>query len=866
MEANTVGSFARKWEKKIINKVIEVSSDVLCALDQKGTIVYISASCQPVLGYDDQELLQNSFLSLISPEDHIRTSENMKWVMQGTPSKSFFNQCLHKTGVEVPIVWSWVWSEEDKLMYCLGRVASDVIQYKQKLQEKDEWHEILMKHGSDMIGLINEAGEYVYIGGAVAKTLGYQHDELMGQSVFDLIHPEDLKETAEAWERLKVSELVEAPDLRYKSGSGEWRWIKAIVSNQLKNPLINAFVISSKDITDEKEASLKLEESERRFRSLFDNNPDLIVHEDRDGCILDANPQFLFYTGFSKEDIVGKSLRDFLPAEVAEVYYKHLEEAFKGDIITFDMELPLSRSHELYLNITKIPIIVNGQVVGVHSIAKDITGNHTANALIKKQAETLTTVFESITDAVYMLDNNWHFSFINKEFEHILQLDRKGYYGKCFWEVFPELTNSYLHENFNQALQTGKSVHFETYMERFNQWFEVKAFPSDEGLSVYFSNITERVEAKRELEKLSLVASKISNGVIITDIQGRIEWVNEAFTRTTGFPLEEVKGQIPGTFILGPDSNFDIGQKIKEKLKLGKPFNIQTLNYRKSGSKVWLSMDFTPILNDEGGIKHHIIIQKDITFRKEAEEKQLQMTKDLYRQNRDFQQFTYIVSHNLRAPVANAMGLADFLMKLDKNSEIYDKSLGYLKTSVFKLDTVLRDLNLILSLRDQQDVVDREFVNLAEVCEQVRQNFLESLLQNKSELKVEIDSTITLKANRAYLYSIFYNLLSNAIKYKSESRPLQVNIKCVTHADGGVNISFSDNGSGFDMEKAGDNLFKLYKRFHKNKKGRGVGLFLVKTHVESMGGSIEMRSKLDEGTHIEILLPSEATVTPKDLI
>jgi PAS domain S-box-containing protein len=257
---------------------------------------------------------------------------------------------------------------------------------------------------------------------------------------------------------------------------------------------------------------------------------------------------------------------------------------------------------------------------------------------------------------------------------------------------------------------------------------------------------------------------------------------------------------------------------------------------------IWFGVKVDP---SKDGIS---IFFQDISDRKEAEARQQQMTEELYRQNKDLQQFTYIVSHNLRAPVANALGLTSLLLKTEKGTPVHDQSLAHLKTSVSHLDTVLRDMNMILSIRDRQEVFDKEQVRLADVLREAFLHLEEPLLRCGGRFSLDIGEGLGVRASRAYLYSIFHNLLSNAIKYRSEARRLQVQVSCQQRPEGSLLITFADNGSGFDLEKAGSNVFKLYKRFHTNKDGRGIGLHLVKTHVESLGGHIEVHSQVNVGT------------------
>jgi signal transduction histidine kinase len=118
-----------------------------------------------------------------------------------------------------------------------------------------------------------------------------------------------------------------------------------------------------------------------------------------------------------------------------------------------------------------------------------------------------------------------------------------------------------------------------------------------------------------------------------------------------------------------------------------------------------------------------------------------------------------------------------------------------------------------------------------------------------------VPDNYTLQSHKAYLFSILYNLISNAIKYRSPDRPLQISLKCFWTPKRGTCISCSDNGRGMDLKTAGKNLFKLYKRFHPGIPGRGIGLYLVKTHIETLGGEIEVDSAPEKGTRFLIYLP-----------
>ncbi|MFD1467556.1 PAS domain-containing protein [Hymenobacter caeli] len=470
---------------------------------------------------------------------------------------------------------------------------------------------------------------------------------------------------------------------------------------------------------------LPVVESEQRFRSLFDHNPDLVLFQDAAGLILDANPAFLAFMGEDRADVLGRPLTDFLPPALHALFNEKLREACRGHMVQFDVAVPFAGEAPTMLSVTKIPLMVQGTVAGVHVVASDVTEQFASHQTIRDQAHKLNTIFESITDAFFLMDREWRFTYVNSEMERLLNVQREHVIGRDMWEVFPEEKHGAFHRQYQHAFETDQAVHFEAFFAKGQRWLDVKAFPSQEGLSVYFADVTEKVQSQQEL----------------------------------------------------------------------------------------------------------------------------------YRQHSDLQQFTYIVSHNLRAPLANALGLADLLGSLDKHSADYELTLKHLQASTQQLDAVLRDMNTILSIRDKQGVAAAEPVLLAAAVEQACLSLAEPLAQCGGDVVLDVPAGLHVLGHRAYLHSIFFNLLSNAVKYRAPARALRVGIAATARPDGGVRVAFADNGSGFDLEKAGADVFRLYKRFHSGPAGRGMGLYLVKAHVEAMGGRVEVQSALNEGTQFVLYFP-----------
>ncbi|WP_197464077.1 ATP-binding protein [Rufibacter sp. DG15C] len=346
----------------------------------------------------------------------------------------------------------------------------------------------------------------------------------------------------------------------------------------------------------------------------------------------------------------------------------------------------------------------------------------------------------------------------------------------------------------------------------------------------------------------ALVAAHLGQGLALLSTELRVQWANEGFLQLTQLDLPRAIGQGFFGLLVRAGVDQEEAQSLKDQIHLAKPVAVDIPVAVNSQQTAWWALEVSPVLDSEGLVEQYVVSVRDITSKKKEELALVKLTEDLYRQTRDLQQFTYIVSHNLRAPVANALGLSNLLTRLKKEDAGFDPLLSQVRASVFQLDTIIKDVNLILSIRDNQDTVEKEPVRLGDVCQQVISSLQESLQNCGGTIEVQIPKDYTLPAKKAYLYSIVYNLLSNAIKYRSKERALQVSIQCSATPAGGTLFNFSDNGSGMDLNKVREDVFTLYKRFHRNIEGRGIGLFLVKTHVESLGGTIDIDSELNVGT------------------
>ena len=245
----------------------------------------------------------------------------------------------------------------------------------------------------------------------------------------------------------------------------------------------------------------------------------------------------------------------------------------------------------------------------------------------------------------------------------------------------------------------------------------------------------------------------------------------------------------------------------------------------------------------------------NITSAKLAEIERARITEDLERRNNDLEQFSYIVSHNLRAPLANITGLARILKQADLPLRERAETEDFLFQSVIKLDEIIRDLNHILQVR-QEIMGKKEKIVLQKLFNDILTGFHLVIERESIKVLTDFSEAAELFSIKSYLYSIFLNLMSNSIKFRQPNKSLIIDVKSWIENDKLI-FWFKDNGRGIDLSRKTNEIFGLYKRFHMDIEGKGMGLFMVKNQVKTLGGDIDVQSQPGAGTAFLIRLPCE---------
>ncbi len=369
-------------------------------------------------------------------------------------------------------------------------------------------------------------------------------------------------------------------------------------------------------------------------------------------------------------------------------------------------------------------------------------------------------------------------------------------------------------------------------------------------------DITKQKEEEQRLKLLETVITQSKDSILITEANSasgripKIVYVNPAFSLMSGYLPNEIIGKSTNIFNKGPNSDSEELKKLLNAIKNEEECLIETISYTKQKEEYWVRFSMIPIFNNEGVISHWISIQRDITDEKKLESEKEHLIRELTQNNKDLKQFSYITSHNLRAPLSNLIGLLNLIEDIPiENPELEEILTGFNK-STHLLNETINDLVKVIIIKDNPSM-QKEEVSLKEIFENVFSQLAFQIELHKPIIKLKFDKVPLLITNKAYIESILLNLLTNSIKYKSENRKLKISITAEQIGQNAI-LTFKDNGIGIDLERNRDKVFGLYQRFHNYPDSKGLGLYLVKSQVETMGGTISIESEVNKGTSFTI--------------
>ena len=397
----------------------------------------------------------------------------------------------------------------------------------------------------------------------------------------------------------------------------------------------------------------------------------------------------------------------------------------------------------------------------------------------------------------------------------------------------------------------------------------------------------EKVEtANLELEKLSLVASETDNAVIILDKNLEMVWINNGFSRLTGFTLEELITVKQTSSYLASSSNPNAQKMLQEAITHKKSVQYESELPSKDGQKIWVVSTLTPILDEKGELRNVVIIDSNITDRKAAEERIRQMNAELESQvkartkelaetneqlnleniehiktaeqltisNRELDTFVYRASHDLKGPLASMMGLINIATMELEDSEVAMRYLGLMDKASKRLDNILIDL--IEATQVKQHAVEITPINVSSFSDTIIESLKLVPTYGDAEVELNIDPALAINSDEKLLGSVIHNFLANAIRYRDPAKEKQEVVLNVQLENNEVVVSVRDNGLGIPDEIQ-HRVFDMFYRGTNQSGGSGLGLYIVKKAIEKLEGSLALESKEGEGTTVSARFPNQ---------
>lgn len=266
-----------------------------------------------------------------------------------------------------------------------------------------------------------------------------------------------------------------------------------------------------------------------------------------------------------------------------------------------------------------------GTVLRIQGLLQDLSEKKQAAQESLSVTMRLSTTLASLTEAFATLDRDGRFIYVNQVCERLLRCKSAQLLGQPIWHAIADNASGRLHREIRSVLDQGLSVEFDEFYTTLGKWLELRAYPFEEGVAVYFRDVSNLRQSQEQLLLLQTCVSRLNDMVLITEAGPfnapgpRIVFVNDAFERHTGYTQDEVLGQTP-RLLQGAATQRHELDRIRAALEQAQPVRAELVNYRKNGEPFWVELEIVPVDYFSRGLTHWVSVARDITARKAAED------------------------------------------------------------------------------------------------------------------------------------------------------------------------------------------------------------------------------------------------------
>ncbi len=717
-----------------------------------------------------------------------------------------------------------------------------------------------------------------------------EKETIIGRSHYD-IFPEigdDWKAKHQQCLQGAIDICDEAPFYR-KDGSIQWIYWDVRPWYNTEGE-IGGLLMHTGDITEQKEKELK----EKKFNTILSDTSEIArigtweIDLIQEKVTWSSMVYEIHEVPLDYEPTIASGLDFFEDEESRNRVLESLKEAQEiGTPVNLNLNLKTAKGNNRWVKVIGKVELTNDIPVKILGITQDITSSMISEQKLTIAHAELEAIFNSDAIAVITTNADGVINRFNSGAEKLLGYTANEMIGLNKPEIYlvkeeleefkrdiillfrgdsfvADTQYNYRNENINDTRQwTFRRKDGST----FSTLTSITAINSCEGKNDGFisvvTDISKIKDVKNELkkkndllnfaERLSLIGHWQWNTVL-----DRVQWSENLYTI---FELEEsvteLKFDTYYSFVHPEDKDL-VAEYFKKSANDRTFYNFTHKIITGNGVVKTIHLVGKVIANEQGEMIEMFGTCQDVTESKEEELKLIRAKEELEivaqklsYQNKQLADFTHITSHNLRAPVANLNSLMEIYKLSDDDEERLD-IFSKFDTVIDRLTLTLNTLIEALKTKISDAKEELESVDLNDIFEDTTQILGGSILTSGAVIKGDFTELSTITYNRIYMDSIFLNLIGNAIKYRAKNRKPEIIVK--SKIKNGRNIiTFKDNGLGIDLERHGHKLFGLNKVFHRHPDAKGVGLFLTKTQVEAMGGTITATSEVNIGTTFTII-------------
>lgn len=499
--------------------------------------------------------------------------------------------------------------------------------------------------------------------------------------------------------------------------------------------------------------------------------------------------------------------------------------------------------------------------------------NADAKRAVQEAFDEKNTILESIDDAFFHVDKNWVVKYWNSKAEELLGTRRDEIVGKNLWDIYADAVSLDFYTQYHKAVEEQTSVQFEEYYPGTETWFDVSAYPADNGLSVFFRDSTVRRKTIEKIrlsnERFTKVADAVKDAIWDWNVKTNTLFFGDGFRKLFGHNPSEFGRDVK---IWADHVHEDDREEAFNSLLEAVESKDQSRWYteykfrKRNGDYAYVQDSGSIIRNSEGEVTRVVGAMRDVTEQKIYEERLIELnrsleeqTKELEISNAELEQFAFVASHDLQEPLRM---ISSFLTQLDKRygEHLDERARRYIH---FATDGASRMRQIILDLLNYSRLnhieVPLEDVDVEAVLTEI-QGMLEPRLKDSGGvIKWEEDLPVV-KAAQGPLKQVFQNIISNGVKYQPEDHAPEIHISA-TKEEFSWHFMVSDNGIGIE-ESYTEKIFDIFQRLHSSDEysGTGMGLSICKKVVEQHGGEIWVESDGKTGStfHFTISKQNEA--------